>query len=172
MLSKKMTSAFNAQIVAELYSSYIYMSMSAWLHTEGFMGSAKWMSLQVREEIVHAQKLYNFILERGGEVKLGAIDAPPAKWDSPLGVFEAALAHERKVTDLINKLMSLAKEESDHASEIFLQWFVTEQVEEEANASEIAQKYKLAGSGSGLFLVDRELGERTLGVDVQTVLAG
>ena len=172
MISKTMTSAFNDQIVAELYSSYLYLSMNAWLQTEGFLGSAKWMSLQVREEVVHAQKLYSFILERGGEVKLGAIDAPPAKWNSPLNVFEDALVHERKVTMLINKLMTTAKEEHDHASEIFLQWFVTEQVQEEATASEIAQKFKLAGSGSGLFLVDRELGTRILDATTQTALAG
>ncbi|MGL4208687.1 MAG: ferritin, partial [Candidatus Adiutrix sp.] len=141
MLSKKVLAALNAQITAELYSSYFYMSMNAWLKTEGHMGAAHWMGLQVREEIYHAEKFYNYILDRGGEIKLGAIEAPPAKWKSPLEIFEKAYAHEQTVTSLINALMTLAKTEGDHATEIFLQWFVTEQIEEEASTLEIAQKY-------------------------------
>lgn len=171
MLSKKMTNTLNAQVVAELYSSYLYVAMSAWLQTEGHPGAANWMALQAREEIYHATKIYNFILDRGGQVKLGPIEAPPFKWKTPQEVFEQAYAHEQKVTGLINNLMSLAKSESDHASEIFLQWFVTEQVEEEASTLEIAQKYKLAGSqGSGLFMIDQQLAARVLSAAVKDAL--
>ncbi len=173
MLSKKMTAAVNGQIVAELYSSYLYVAMSAWLQTEGHLGAANWMGLQAREEVYHAQKFFKYILDRGAQVKLGAIDAPPAKWKSPQDVFEAAYAHEQKVTALINNLMTMAKEEGDHASEIFLQWFVTEQIEEEASALEVAQKYKLAaGQGAGMFMIDQELGARTLSVMVKDALTG
>lgn len=171
MISKKMTTALNNQITAELYSSYLYVSMSAWLQSEGHLGAAHWMGLQAREEVFHAAKMYNYILDRGGQVKLGAVDAPPLKWKSPLEVFEAAYAHEQKVTALINNLMTLAKSESDHASDIFLQWFVTEQVEEEASAQEIAQKYKLAaGQGAGLFMIDQELAARSLSAEVKDAL--
>ena len=173
MLSKKMTTAFNGQVAAELYSSYLYVAMSAWLQTEGYPGAANWMGLQAREEAFHAIKLYNYILERGAEVKLGPIEAPPFKWKSPLEVFEKAYAHEQKVTGLINNLMSLAKAESDHAAEIFLQWFVAEQVEEESSAQEVIQKYKLAaGQGAGLFMIDQELGARTLSAQVKDALTG
>lgn len=163
MLSKKMVPALNAQVAAELYSSYLYVSMSAWLQNEGFPGAANWMGLQAREEIFHAQKFYKHIIDRGAQIKLGAIEAPPFKWKSPLEVFEQAYAHEQKVTALINNLMSLAKAESDHASEIFLQWFVSEQVEEESSALEVVQKFKLAaGGGAGFFMIDQELGARVL----------
>ncbi|UQZ88896.1 ferritin [Deltaproteobacteria bacterium Smac51] len=172
MLSKKMTAAFNGQVAAELYSSYLYISMSAWLQSEGFPGAANWMGLQAREEVYHAQKLYNHILERGGQVKLGAIEAPPFKWKTPLEVFEQAYAHEQKVTGLINNLMSMAKAESDHASEIFLQWFVTEQVEEEATALDVVQKFKLAAGGAGFFMIDQELGARVLSQIVKDALTG
>ncbi|MDR1045547.1 MAG: ferritin [Candidatus Adiutrix sp.] len=173
MLSKKMTGTLNAQVAAELYSSYLYMSMSAWLQNEGHPGAAKWMGLQAREEVFHAGKFYNYLLDRGGAVRLGAIEAPPAKWKSPLEVFEAAYAHEQKVTALIGNLMTLAKSEGDHASEIFLQWFVSEQVEEEAGTLEVVQKYKLAaGQGPGLFIIDQELGARTLSAEVKNALTG
>ncbi len=171
MLSKKMMTTLNSQVVAELYSSYLYVSMSAWLQTEGHLGAAHWMALQAREEVFHAGKIYNYILERGGQVKLGAIEAPPFKWKTPQEVFEQAYAHEQKVTALINALMTLAKGEGDHASEIFLQWFVTEQIEEEASTLEVAQKYKLAaGQGAGMFMIDQELAARTLSVTVKDAL--
>lgn len=171
MISKKMTTALNNQVTAELYSSYLYVSMSAWLKAEGSPGAAHWMGLQAREEVFHAMKMYNYILDRGGQVKLGAIEAPPLKWKSPLDVFEAAYAHEQKVSALINNLMTLAKSENDHALEIFLQWFVTEQVEEEASALDVAQKYKLAaGQGAGLFMIDQELGGRALSAEVKDAL--
>lgn len=173
MLSKKITAAINAQIAAELYSSYLYISMSAWLQSEGFPGAANWMSLQAREEVFHAQKFYKHVLDRGALIKLAAIEAPPFKWKTPLEVFEASYAHEQKVTAMINSLMSLAKAESDHASEIFLQWFVTEQIEEESTAQEVVQKFKLAtGGGAGFFMIDQELGARTLSQLVKDALTG
>ncbi len=172
MLSKKLTAAFNAQVAAELYSSYLYVSMSAWLESEGFPGAANWMSLQAREEIFHAQKLYQYVLDRGAQIKLGAVEAPPFKWKSALDVFEGAYAHEQKVTALINSLMSLAKAENDHAAEIFLQWFVNEQVEEEKSAMDIIQKLKLAGAGAGVFMIDQELAARVLSQIVKDALTG
>ena len=173
MFSKKLCAAFNGQITMELYSAYLYLAMSAWLQSEGCPGAARWMSLQAREEAFHAGKFFGFIPRRGGQVKLGAIEAPPARWKSPLEVFEAAHAHEQKVTALIENLMSLAKAEGDHASELFLGWFVTEQIEEEAAALETARKYKLAaGQGTGLILIDQELGARVLSAAVKDALGG
>lgn len=173
MLSKKVNDAVNGQIALELYSSYLYVAMGAWLQAEGFLGSAHWMGLQAREEIYHANKFYTYLLERGGEVKLGPIEAPPCKWASPNEVFEKALAHEEKVSGLINNLMTLAKAEKDHAAEIFLQWFVTEQVEEESSLQDIIRKLKLSsGQGAGMFMIDQELGARALSPIVAAALAG
>jgi len=173
MLSKKMTTALNSQITAELYSSYLYLAMSAWLSAEGLPGAAKWMAVQLREEASHAQKLFSHVLDRGGKVALNPIEAPAAKWKTALEVFEAAWAHEQKVTALLNSLMNLARAENDHASELFLGWFITEQVEEEAKAQGVAQKFKLAaGQGAAIFLIDRELGTRTPALEVLSILTG
>ncbi|MDR1922494.1 MAG: ferritin [Candidatus Adiutrix sp.] len=173
MLSKKMTTALNGQVTAELYSAYLYLAMGAWLKKEGYGGAAHWMDLQVREEIFHAEKMHNYILDRGGQMKPGPIEAPPFTWKSPLAVFEKAYEHEQKVTGFIGALMSLAKDEGDHATEIFLQWFVTEQIEEEAAALEIAQKYRLAqDQAAGLFAIDQQLSARSLSVQVKNALAG
>lgn len=161
MISNKIQEAFNEQINAELYSSYLYLSMSAYFESISLPGFAHWMRCQAQEEVVHAMKFYTFISERGGSVQLKAIDGPPTEWESPQAVFEAAYAHEVKVTGLINALVDLAIQERDHASNNFLQWFVAEQVEEEASADEVLQKIKLAGDhGGGLFMLDRELGQR------------
>jgi ferritin len=120
------------------------------------------MDVQAKEEWAHGMKFYSFINERGGRVVLQAIDAPSSEWDSPLAVFEAVFKHEQKVTGLINELVELALKERDHATNIFLQWFVTEQVEEEDSANDIVQKIKLMGDAKGaLFMLDRELGQRT-----------
>ena len=162
MLSEKMDKALNEQLNAEMYSAYLYLSMSA--HCEGInlKGFANWMMVQAQEEMEHAMKFYNFILERGGAVTLKSIDGPPTSWTSPLALFEAVLEHEQKVTGLINDLVDLAIAEKDHASNIFLQWFVTEQVEEEDNASEAINQIKMVEHDkSGLFMLDRELGQRT-----------
>jgi ferritin len=138
MVKKKIEAALNKQLNAELYSSYLYLSMSAYFQSINLPGFANWMRVQTQEELVHAMKFYDFINERGGRVMLQKIDSPPTKWASPLNVFESAYKHEQKVTGLINDLVNLAVGEKDHATNIFLQWFVTEQVEEEASADEVA----------------------------------
>ncbi len=161
MIKKSIEKALNNQINAELYSSYLYLSMSSYFQSVNLPGFANWMRIQALEELVHADKLYNFVIERGGRVILAAIDAPPEDWKSPLNTFEAAYRHEQKVTSLINDLVDLAIKENDHATNIFLQWFVTEQVEEEASADEVVQKLKLTGGqGNSLFMLDKELSQR------------
>jgi ferritin len=161
MLNKKMEKALNAQINAEFYSAYLYLAMEAHFAAEGLPGFATWMRMQTQEEMFHAMKMYDFVHERGGRVTLDAVAQPPAKWKSPLDVFENVLAHEQKVTGLINGLVDLALAEKDHATNIFLQWFVSEQVEEEASAGEVLQKLKLIGKdANGLFVLDGELGQR------------
>ncbi|MBW2095928.1 MAG: ferritin [Deltaproteobacteria bacterium] len=162
MLNQRMEDALNEQHNAELYSGYLYLAMSAWFQSVNLSGFAAWMRVQAQEELVHAMKFYDYIHERGGGVTLKTIDGPPSEWESPLAAFEGAYAHEQKVTGMINDLVDLAREEHDHATEIFLQWFVTEQVEEEDSANEVVQKIKLMGEASGgLFMLDRELGQRT-----------
>jgi len=161
MVNKKIEGALNQQLNAELYSSYLYLSMSAYFQSINLPGFANWMRVQAQEELVHAMKFYDFINERGGRVMLQQVKAPPAEWSSPLDVFENAYKHEQKVTGLINDLVNLAVGERDHATNIFLQWFVTEQVEEEASADEVVQKLKLVGDdSSGLFMLDGEMGQR------------
>jgi ferritin len=161
MVKKKIEAALNKQCNAELYSSYLYLSMSAYFQSINLPGFANWMRVQTQEELVHAMKFYDFINERGGRVTLQKIDSPPTKWASPLNAFESAYKHEQKVTGLINDLVNLAVGEKDHATNIFLQWFVTEQVEEEASADEVVQKLKLVGKDSGgLFMLDGEMGQR------------
>ena len=161
MLDVKMEKALNDQIVAEMYSAYLYLSMAAYLDAEGLGGFATWMRAQFQEEQSHALKMFDYVGERGGRVRLGAIDAPPSDWDSPLEVFEQTLSHEQMVTGLINELVDLALDLSDHATDNFLRWFVTEQVEEEDSADSIRQQLKLIGdNGQGLLMLDRELGTR------------
>ncbi len=173
MLSEKMQGTLNEQVNAEAYSGYLYLSMATYFESVGLRGFAQWMYMQAREEFYHASKLYNFIIERGGRAVFKAIDAPPAEWASPLAVFENAYQHEQKVTGMINNLVNLAKQENDHASDIFLQWFVTEQVEEEASADEVVQMLKLIGDGGqGLYMVDKELGQRTISPTVSAAMSG
>lgn len=161
MLNEKMQEALNEQINAELYSAYLYLSMAAYFESINLSGFATWMRVQTQEELTHTMKIYDFINERGGRVMLKPIAEPPAEWDSPLAVFEAAYKHEQKVTGLINNLVNLAIEEKDHASNNFLQWFVDEQVEEEASADEVVQKLKMVDKApDGKFMLDRELGQR------------
>ena len=161
MISPKMEKALNEQLNYELYSAYIYWSMSACLERKGLPGFANWMRIQTQEEFAHANKFHMHILERGGKVTLAPIDGPKVDWPDVLNAFEEALEHERKVTSRINELMSLALSEKDHASAMFLQWFVTEQVEEEATADEIIQKLKLASeSKAALFMMDNEMSTR------------
>ncbi len=161
MLSPEMEKALNEQINAEFFSSYLYLSMSSFFQATSFSGFANWMRMQTQEEMLHAMKMYGYVQERGGRVTLTAIMQPMANWESPLAVFEHVLAHEQKVTGLINNLVNLALDERDHATNIFLQWFVSEQVEEEASAGEIVDKLKLIGKeANGLFMLDAELGKR------------
>ncbi len=161
MISKKMQDALNEQIKWELYSGYLYLSMSAHFASMNLAGCANWMRVQAQEELMHAMKFYDFIIERGGKVSLKAVDSPPKKWASPLAAFQATYEHEQQVTGRINDLVSQALGLKDHATHIFLQWFVTEQVEEEASADEVVQQLKLIGKdSSGLFMLDRELGQR------------
>lgn len=161
MLSKAMQDAMNEQIKDELYSAYLYLSMSTYCEDVNLPGFAHWMRLQAQEEVGHAMKFYNFIYDRGGRVILQAIDQPPSGFQSPLGVFQQTLAHEQKVTGLIHALYALAVEEKDYASQTFLQWFVDEQVEEEKSATEIIETLKMIGDqGPALIMLDRELGKR------------
>ena len=161
MLKEKMLAAFNKQINAEMYSAYLYLSMEAYFQSINLTGFANWMRTQTQEEMMHAMKIYDFVFERGGKVTLEAIDKPPFSWDSPLAAFKEVLKHEQHVTSLINDLVDLAIKEKDHASNIFLQWCVTEQVEEEASADAVIQRLKLAkDNASGLFMIDAELGQR------------
>lgn len=161
MLSKKLQDALNEQMRNELYSAYVYLSMSAHLATAHFPGFARWMRVQSQEEYSHAMKIYDFVLERGGQVVLKPIEQPPAQFKSPLDVFQQALKHEQKVTSMINQLYELAVKENDYPTQVMLQWFVTEQVEEENTAGAIVEQLKMIGNEpTALFMLDRELGAR------------
>jgi len=161
MLKEKMEVALNEQVNAELYSAYLYYSMAAYFESSSLTGFAHWMRSQALEEMAHAAKFVDFINERGGRVRMKAIEAPQVEWDSPAAVFKDTYDHECHVTSLINKLMDLALAESDHATVQFLQWFVAEQVEEEASADEVVQKLKLVQkTEGGLFMLDQEMGKR------------
>jgi len=161
MISEKMQDALNEQVNAELYSAYLYLSMSAYFESINLPGFAHWMRVQTQEEFGHAMKMYDFVHERKGRVTLKAVAGPPGEWASPLAVFEAVYEHERKVTGLIDELMELAKGEQDHATQVFLQWFVSEQVEEEASADDVVQKLKLIGDAADpLCTLDSALAER------------
>jgi ferritin len=162
MISKKMTDALNLQINKELYSSYLYLAMSAHAEDIGLRGIANWFFVQVQEEMSHAQKIYNYVIEQNQKVILDEIKKPPADFKSPMDMFQKTLEHEQFVTKSINGLVALAREENDFATEIFLQWFVTEQIEEEGNDNEIIDKLKYIGdNGNGLLMLDKELGVRT-----------
>lgn len=162
MINEKMQNAFNEQINKELYSSYLYLSMAAFLADKGLMGFANWMRVQVQEETAHAMLMFDYVIERGGTVSLEAIDKPKASYGSVLEVFEETLKHEEYVTSLMNKLADVADEVKDRAALSFIQWFIDEQVEEEANANDIIAKLKLIKEdGNALFMMDKDLGART-----------
>jgi ferritin len=161
MLSDKIQTAFNDQINAELASAYIYLSMAAWFADQNLSGFAKWLQVQAQEELGHAMKLYGFVDERLGRIALQAIDAPRQDWDSPLDAFQNVLGHEQYITGRINDLMDLALEENDHASKSLLQWFIDEQVEEEATADKIVKQLEMTqGSANALFMMDHYMGKR------------
>ncbi len=162
MLNNKIQDALNAQVNAELWSAYLYLSMSMHFQAEGRNGIANWFDIQFKEEQAHAQIFMNYINQRGGRVVLKPIDAVPTEWASPLAAFEHTLQHENKVTALINDLFALAEQEKDYATRDRLAWFVSEQVEEEDNCRTLIDKFKLIGdNGMGLYMLDQELAART-----------
>lgn len=161
MLSKKITKALNDQLDHEMYSSYLYLAMSAHFEYTNLRGFAHWTRVQYEEELIHFNKFFDYINEKGGQVALGAIEAPPIKWKSPLDAAKAILSHEQMITGKINDLVELAIKEKDYATNAMLQWFVTEQVEEEASADEVLQNIKLVKDApGGLYMLDRELSQR------------
>ncbi|MEE8418398.1 MAG: ferritin [candidate division Zixibacteria bacterium] len=161
MIGKKMQKAISDQITAEFYSSYLYLAMSAWCETQNLKGFAGWMRMQSEEEKEHAFKLFDYLVNRGGNVMLGALEAPPGDFDSVQDVFEKTLAHEKEVTASIHKLNEMAMQEKDYATSTHLQWFITEQVEEEASAEDILNQIKMVeGRPGSLFYIDRHVGKR------------
>jgi ferritin len=161
MIPGKIEEAFGEQVKYELESAYIYLSMAGYFDAEGFPGMGQWMRAQVQEEVTHAMRFYKHVIERGGHLKFHPIAEPAQDWKSPLAAFEAAYEHEKFITAKIDGLVKLASAEGDHASRTLLQWFVDEQVEEEASTSKVAQDLKLVGNdGRGILMLDRELGTR------------
>lgn len=165
MLNKKVEEALNAQINAEFWSAYLYLSMSAYFEAEGKSGFANWFKVQFKEEQAHAEIFMNFIQSRGCRVILKAIDEVPISWESPLDVFKETLKHEQKVTSLINELYSIAEEAKDYATRNTLTWFIDEQVEEEKTAQEYIDTLSLIGdNGYGLYQLDKELAARVYNI--------
>ncbi|WP_027179021.1 ferritin [Maridesulfovibrio bastinii] len=161
MSNKVLEKALNEQLNAEMYSSYLYLSMSAYFSDAGLSGFANWMRVQAQEELAHAMMFYDYIIERGGRVVLTQVEGPQTEWESPLAAVEDVLTHEKKVTSMINNLVDLAIEQKDHATNIFLQWFVSEQVEEEDSVNDVLNKLKLiGGEGNGMFIIDKDLALR------------
>ncbi|MFN0159387.1 MAG: ferritin [Bacteroidota bacterium] len=164
MLSKTIQNAFNDQISKEFYSAYLYLSMSSYFQAMNLPGCAHWMRLQYSEEVAHALRLFDYVHDREGKVTLQAIEQPGAKFKAPLDVFQQALEHEREVTGMINKLYALTQKENDYAAQIELQWFITEQVEEEKSAGAIVEQLKMVGDNkSTLLYLDRQLALRAAG---------
>jgi len=164
MIGKKMTDALNLQMNREFFNARLYLSMAGYFESLNMPGAAQWMMAQSQEETGHAMRLYGHLRERGARIMVSALDAPPETWDNPLAAFEAAYEHESKVSREFDEHYALAQDEKDNATIIFLQWFITEQVEEESSVDEIIQKLKMAGEHRGsLFMLDRMLGERTAG---------
>lgn len=161
MISKTIEDALNDQIAFEFYSAHIYLAMSSYFESIDLPGFASWMRVQYQEEVAHAEKILDYLIERDGRAIIKSFETPPAEWASEQGAFEEAYAHEQLVSGRFNNLMELVISEKDHASQIFLQWFVNEQVEEEASVKAVIQQLKLLGdSKAGLFQMDRELGQR------------
>jgi ferritin len=156
-----MEDAINQQINKEFYSAYLYLSMSAYCNRIGLPGAEHWFRMQYDEEIIHMAKMFDYVMQHGGNARLLQIDEPPSDFGSILEVFEASLEHEQFVTRSINELLDVAVEEKDHASQVFLQWFITEQVEEEANVTDIVSRLKLAGdNGGALMMIDDKFAQR------------
>ncbi len=149
-ISERMVEALNRQINAEIYSAYLYLSMAAYFDSIGLKGFSNWMRVQWQEELMHAMKMFDFVSERGGRVKLYSVEEPPSEWESPLAAFEHVYEHEVNVTKRIHELVEMAMQEKDFATYNFLQWYVAEQVEEEASALEIVEKLRLIGEDKRL----------------------
>lgn len=161
MITQKIEKAINEQINAEIYSAYLYLSMSAYAQSIGLKGFANWLLIQYKEESDHAMIFYNYLIERGGKVVLEAIQKPQIEWKDIIDVFESVYKHEQHITALINNLKTISIEEKDHATSSFLNWFIDEQVEEEANAQEILDNLKMTeGNKGAIFMLDREAGTR------------
>jgi ferritin len=160
-LSEALQGAINEQVKNEVYSAHLYLAMSAQCEAENLPGMAHWLRIQFMEEWGHALKLFDYVNERGGRAEIRAIDQPPARFGSPLELFQDVAAHEARVTAMINDLYALAAKENDYAAQIMLQWFITEQVEEEKSAGEIVDQLKMIGDNAvALLMLDRELGAR------------
>lgn len=168
MLSPKLEAALSEQLNRELYSAYLYMSMSAHMTNKGLKGFANWFMVQYHEEMFHAMKIYEYLNMQGGKVVLKSLGQPPSEFKDPLDMFQQTLAHEQFVTKSINELMELAIKEKNHATQIFLQWYVTEQVEEESNDNEIIAQLKLIGKDvQGLMMLDKDLAARATTVPTE-----
>jgi len=162
MIKKSVEDAINKQIMNEFYSAYLYLSMAAYCESINLGGFANWMRMQYEEERGHGLRLFNFLLDRDGKVKLRAIEQPPTEFDSPHKLFEEVLDHEKQVTKMIYDLYELALKENDYPTQVEMQWFITEQVEEEKTAAGILEQVKMAGSdNTALMMIDRELGSRS-----------
>ncbi len=163
MLSATMQSAINKQMKYEIDSAYLYLAMSAYCESQGLPGMGTWLRIQWQEELEHALRLFRYVHRRGGRVMLEAVDKPPAEFSSPSALFSMVLDHEKKVTTAINSLYDLAVKENDHATQIELEWFVREQVEEEKNASDVLHMLKVAGdTGVSLLMLDQQLAKRSV----------
>ena len=161
MISDKMQDALNEQVNKEFFSAYMYLAMSAYCSTIGLPGFANWMRMQYEEEIMHVTKMYDYIMGQGGVIELKAIEQPDQVYGTPLEIFEKTLEHEQLVTNLIHRLMDLAVEERDYATQTFLQWYVTEQVEEESNVNDILSPLRMVGDDKGgLMMIDQQLAGR------------
>ena len=166
MLKPKMAEALNAQIAKEAYSAYLYLSMAGYLESQTLPGMAKWMRVQAQEESCHALIFFNYVCEQGAVPVLGALKAPPAGFKSPAAVFQHTVGHERAVTESIHALMDLALDLRDHATKQFLEWFVKEQVEEEASAGAMLQQVQRVQDGQALFVLDKDAGTRVFALPV------
>ena len=169
MLSKKMEAALNTQVKFEMWSAYLYLSMATYFVEMGLMGFVNWMKVQQQEENFHVEKFHAYTFERGGRIKLQTLEAPENTWKNPLAVFKEVLKHEQSVTARIHDLMDLAIKEKDHGTASFLNWFIDEQVEEEANVQDVLNKLKLVeGNASALYMLDKDLAARVFTPPAQT----
>lgn len=171
MINEKMQKKINEQINWELYSSYLYLSMSGYFESQNLKGCSSWMRVQSMEELTHFKRFYDFLIARGGRVILSEIKSPPTEWNSPMAAFEDVQKHEQNVTALINSLVDISLELKDHATNSFLKWFVDEQVEEEASVDEVVQSLRLnENNPGGLFIIDKELLQRAFVPPVDVTL--